>query len=200
MRHSKHGRSIATRLLTMTLSILLVGCAGTTISSVTTDHTQTLARPAYHFTLTIPAGWTILQEQDAPSQNSPYFVEIGRAHAAPGNAPSSFSLQVLKVAAPGIADSITALASDPSYQPTQIGGLPGFSKLQVNYLIPPTLAPGQTVLPAGTPVAGTPGTIIHGDYEVPTSTLLYTIYSNDVAGENANDALSSIMGSLSIRP
>ena len=183
--------------LTLALCLAIGGCASS--QATTPDTARTLARPQFGFSLTIPAGWAIQQEQEDPTANTPYTLTIGQRHPAVGASPSQFTLTVIKTTTPDITQLIASYASDPTYQATTIGGQHAYVQTpKIAYDVPPTLVPGQTELPAATPLPDTPGTVSHDDYEIPTSTYLYTIDTDAVAGQDAAAALTSIIQSMSI--
>ena len=183
--------------ITLALGLALAGCADS--QSTTSDRPQSLVRAQYHFSLTIAAGWLSQQENEDPTANTPYSVTIGFKHPPAGASPSLFNLQVTKTTTPGIAQNIAALSTNPAYRSITISGMRAYVQTTIAYDLPPTLAPGQTDLPAATPAPGTTGTVTHSDYEVPTSAYLFTIDTDAIAGQNADAALNSMLQSLSIQ-
>lgn len=183
--------------IALALCLVLGGCASS--QATTPDRPQSLARAQYHFTMTIAAGWAIQQEQEDPNANTPYSVTIGLKHPTTSAEPSQFSLTVIKTSSPLIAQTIAGYPTDPTYHATTIGGLPGYVQTKISYDQPPTLAPGQTDLPAATPAPGAPGSVTRSDYEVPTSAYLFTIDTDAIAGQNADGDLTTMIQSLSIQ-
>lgn len=174
-------------LLVLGFVIALTGCGNIAVmASPTVTQPQTITLPQYHLQVHIIAGWSIQQQHDDATTFTPYSLDIERAQVKTGSSNSHFSLQVIKLTAPGIQQSITALATDPAFGPTTIGGVAGYSKSQVNYTIPPTLSAGQTTIPSITPHPNDPNTVIHSEYQIPTSNFLYEIYTESVAGDNAD--------------
>jgi hypothetical protein len=177
-------------------SVALVACSGG--STTASAPAQTLTEPAYHFTLHIPAGWVILQQQDDPTADAPYAVTIGRANVSPDVTPSTLSLQVIKLSSPGASALVASVTKSSQYHPITIDGQPAYQSIQVAYATPPTLAPGQSSLPSATPLPNTPGTILHTSYDLITTTFIYTIDTVAVAGDNAEPALEAMVQSLTI--
>ncbi len=191
---SRHCALIAALL---PLGAVLAGCGAG--GSTTTAPAQTISYPAYHFSLYIPTGWVILPGgENDPTADAPFSLTIERANVSADATNSSFNLQITKLSAPGEQQFWTSLAHNPQYRPTTIGGHTAYKSMQVFYNTLPTLVPGQTSLPATTPVPGTPGTLVHTDYEVAAASFLYEIYTEAVAGDNADGDLAAMVQSFTI--
>ncbi len=181
------------------LTALLAGC-GSSSAPATTPATV-ITRPTYHFALTIAANWTIVDEHDDATASIPYSIDIQRLNVQPGPMISSLHLEVIRTSAPGISAQIAEYTKSNSYHVIMLNGVRAYvTPPQIFYLSPPTLAPGQSLLPAATPHDGDPNTYTHTDYAIPTATYLYTLYTEAVAGDNAQADLAEMVQSLTITP
>lgn len=180
----------------LTALLLFAGCDST--SSQTNTQPFTIDRPQYHLRLIVSAGWRILHERTDPNSTAPYSIEIGHISSVGNSSYSLISIDIFARSAPGINDNIASIEQNPQYHQTQIHTLTAYETSQINYTQPPTLAPGQSILPSTTPVPGTLGTIIHTEYDIPATTYFYVLTTDDVAGDNASANLAAMVQSLTI--
>lgn len=185
---------LAWRLAALVVLALFAGCQSQ--SAATTTPPTTLSRPAYHFTLRLPANWVVFEEHDDPTAASPYFLDIQRASVAPAAANSLLNLQIIKTTTPGINAVIAALPKNPQYHAAPLNGQTVYIGTPFTYFTQDTTSPPGSA----TPLPGTPGTVTHTDYEVATPALLYTFYTEAVAGDHADADLQAMVQSLTISP
>lgn len=181
-------------------ALLLILTACQRQAGTTTTPAVTLSRPAYHFTLRLPANWVLYEEHDEPSASSPYFLDIQRASVNPAPANSLLNMQIIKTSTQGISALINTLPKDSRYHVITLNGVKAYAGTPQTYYTQAALATSQATPSAATPPPGTPGTVTHIDYEVPTPTYLYILYTESVAGDNADAALSAMIQSLTITP
>jgi hypothetical protein len=193
MRHSARGR-LAYGWLIGIAAIALVNCGGNSTSNIT-NKPRPISRPAYHFSLTIPAGWDIVQEKNDAGAPSPYVISIAPTKGSTSSTTSHFELDVLKLGVPG-ADLPTA---GSGFTATTIGGQSGYSMTQVYPLSPPTSASDQSPIPITTPVAGDPGTLTHTLYEVLTQHFMYEISTEVIANDGSDTAVQALIDSIVIQ-
>ncbi len=130
------------------LTALLAGCGGS--SAPATTPATVITRPTYHFTLTIAANWTIVDEHDDATASIPYSIDIQRLNVQPGPMISSLHLEVIHTSAPGISAQIAEYTKSNSYHVIMLNGVRAYVTPAANFLpFPSDARPWSILAPRG---------------------------------------------------
>lgn len=138
----------------------------------------------FHFTVDYPAGWQV-NVQPQSSAFAPLSLSITRSGELKSNGSlvSTFGVTIFNAADPTLAASIAKMKTDKTLHATTIAGLPGYQAAPVAQQLP-----------------GSHSTVTHTEYYVVHSTYEYQLSTDTVQGDNADDALASMLKSFAITP
>lgn len=136
----------------------------------------------FHFTLSYPNGWKV-NVQPSPSSVIPLTVYITRSDAVstPGAPISTLTIAVFNARDANVAKSISLLATDKTLRKVTLAGLAGFASATVQQQVPSSTT-----------------TDTHTDYYLVTPDWEYQISTDAISGENAEDALNSMVRSFAL--
>ncbi len=177
--------------MSLVIVLFLASCGAAPAST-----SQNTAQQGCHFTITVPAGWAVVQKQQNSSSGFLCAMTIGLTAYETSQQYSQMNIQVLSAGSANVQQTIQEFAHNSQYSTIQLHGYNGYISTQTYYVAPPTMQPGQTTL--APPTANSPGTETHTEYDFPTQQYLYTIITQNIVGQNADSGLNSLIQSFSI--
>jgi len=164
----------------MALMISFAGC-GASAATLPPVPGGTYTSQQYQFKVTYPQGWSA-NVQAQPSQPIPLVLVITRtmSNASAGPAVSTFTVMVFSLRGTN-AQAAPAVSGNHDLRQITLGKLRAYTSAPVNE-----------------PIQGTNVAVTHTDYFVVSSDYEYQISTDDVHGENATSALTSMLHSFTL--
>jgi hypothetical protein len=175
-------------VLLLGLLALLVSACGATTTPPPALAGGVYSKPAFHFSLTYPSGWSVNEEDDASSSIFPLTVIVTRSSAAAtdGTLTSNLSIAILDLHNPQAVDkdllkTVTSRATDTAYHAVTLAGHTAYA-----------------TDPLQQAIYGSNQTATHTDYYLQANELEYHISTDVIAGDNADQAIHDMLASLMI--
>jgi major membrane immunogen (membrane-anchored lipoprotein) len=174
--------SFALALAGLAIALLLAACGPSTQAQLPKLPGGTYTSDQYHFKVTYPTGWST-NVQSQPSQPIPLVITITRTDAVKNATPvvSTFTVMVFNLRDPSMAKTVTSLTSNHDLRKITLAGKPAYA-----------------ATPVDQPIQDTNIAVTHMDYFLVTADYEYQISTDDVHGENAADALKTMLQSFTL--
>lgn len=210
MRRQVGRRLIRGAILSLALSAVLAACGQAQRGALPRLPGGTYSSAAYHFRVTYPEGWslsvtcesggaicgglgaataTAAATQTAVAAPLQLIIARTSQRATPSPTVSTFTITVLSLSDPYVAEAAGQLAKDHNLRQTTISGLAAFASTPIQQQLPG---------PGGTPGPGTP-TDTHTDYYLVHGGYEYQISMDALSSDDgADQALQAMLQSFTI--
>jgi hypothetical protein len=172
-------------------SVLLAACGATTPSSAPQPLGGSYTNGAFHFSVTYPTGWQANEWPDAtpaPSAPTPLTVIITRSGATQGNSSlvSNLTIAILdlrnpKALNPDLLKAVNTRATNHAYHAVTLAGHTAYA-----------------TQPVQQPIYGSQQIETHTDYYLLANSFEYHLSTDVLAGDQADDAIKSMLASFTL--